>query len=85
VTAKLTGQPIPASAETYEGKEWACFWAECLGAVADALGTCKYLSKWLSVGLLGFNDFSEWLEAASGIRLTPKELLEVGERSYCLE
>ncbi len=85
VTAKLTGRPIPASAETYEGKEWACFWTECLCAVADALGTCKFLSKWLSVGLLGFNEFSEWLQAASGIALTPRELLEVGERIYNVE
>ncbi len=85
VTAKLTGQPIPASAETYEGKEWACFWTECLCAVADALGTCKFLSKWLSVGLLGFNEFSEWIEAASGVVLTPREILEVGERIYNVE
>ncbi|MBI3090303.1 MAG: aldehyde ferredoxin oxidoreductase family protein [Candidatus Tectomicrobia bacterium] len=85
VTAKLTGRAIPASAESYEGKEWACFWTESLCAVADALGICKFLTKWLSAGLLGFDEFSEWLGAASGLKLTAQEILEVGERIYNVE
>lgn len=79
-TKKLTGRPIPQDPAVYEGKEWACYWTECLCAIADALGVCKFMTKWLSVGLLGFEEFIESIEAVTGIKLSLEEIMEIGER-----
>jgi len=79
-TRKLTGRPIPQDPTTYEGKEWACYWTECLCSIADALGVCKFMTKWLSVGLLGFEEFIESIEAVTGMKLSLDEMLEIGER-----
>ncbi|NIO04840.1 MAG: hypothetical protein GTN74_09555 [Proteobacteria bacterium] len=84
-TERLTGRPIPRDPATYEGKEWACYWTECLCSLADALGVCKFMTKWLSVGLLGFEEFVESIEAATGLKLSPDELLEIAERIYTTE
>ncbi len=80
VTQKLTGRPIPQDPSVYDGKEWACYWTECLCALADALGVCKFMTKWLSTGLLGFEEFIESIEAVTGIKLSHTEMLEIGAR-----
>ncbi len=79
-TRQLTGRAIPQDPTTYEGKEWACYWTECLCSIADALGVCKFMTKWLSVGLLGFEEFVESIEAVTGMKLSLKEMWEIGER-----
>jgi aldehyde:ferredoxin oxidoreductase len=84
-TKKLTGRPIPQDPALYEGKEWACYWTECICSIADALGVCKFMTKWLSVGLLGFEEFIESIEAVTGIKLSLEEVLEIGERIYTTE
>lgn len=84
-TRKLTGKPIPQDPEAYEGKEWACYWTECICSIADALGVCKFMTKWLSVGLLGFEEFMESIEAVTGMKLSLEDLLEIGERIYTTE
>jgi len=84
-TKKLTGKPIPQDAAVYDGKEWACYWTECICSIADALGVCKFMTKWLSVGLLGFEEFMESIEAAIGVKLSLEEMMEIGERIYTTE
>ncbi len=85
ITKKLTGKPIPQDPSTYEGKEWACYWTECICSISDALGICKFMTKWLSAGLLGFEEFIESIEAVSGIKLSLKEILEIGARISTME
>lgn len=85
VTEKLTGRPIPSDPMAYEGKEWACFWTECICSLADALGVCKFLTKWLSAGLIGIEEFSKWLTPSTGLDISPQELFEIGERIYNVE
>jgi aldehyde:ferredoxin oxidoreductase len=82
---KITGRAITPDPFSYEGKEWACYWTEAVCSLADALGICKFLTKWLSPGLLGFDQFIESIEAATGIRMTQEELMEVAERIYTTE
>jgi aldehyde:ferredoxin oxidoreductase len=84
-TEKLTGRPVPQDPTVYEGKEWACYWTECICSLADALGVCKFVTKWLSTGLLGFEEFIESIQAVTGIKLSVEELLEIGERIYTTE
>ena len=84
-TKRLTGKPIPQAPDVYEGKEWACYWTECICSIADALGVCKFMTKWLSVGLLGFEEFIDSIEAVTGMRLSLEEILKIGERIYTTE
>lgn len=84
-TKRLTGRPVRQDPATYEGKEWACYWTECICSIADALGVCKFMTKWLSVGLLGFEEFIELIEAVTGMKLSIEEMLEIGERIYTTE
>jgi aldehyde:ferredoxin oxidoreductase len=85
VTEKLIGVPIPSDPASYDRKEYACVWTENLCALADALGACKFLSKWLSTGLLGAEEFRDAVEAATGTRFTTGELVQVGDRIYNME
>jgi aldehyde:ferredoxin oxidoreductase len=85
VTEKLIGVPIPSDPTAYDNKEHACIWTENLCAVADALGACKFLSKWLSTGLLGTDEFRDAVEAATGMSMTTAELVRVGDRIYNTE
>lgn len=84
-TKKLIGKAVPQDPSSYEGKEWACYWTECICSIADALGVCKFMTKWLSVGLLGFEDFMESVEAVTGTKFSLEEILEIGERIYTTE
>jgi aldehyde:ferredoxin oxidoreductase len=85
VTAKLIGTPIPADALSYANKEHACIWTENVCSLADSLGICKFLTKWLSTGLLGVGEFRDAIEAATGMRFTVEDLMRVGDRITNME
>ncbi len=85
VTETLIGVPIPSDAASYHNKEHATVWTENICALADALGACKFLSKWLSTGLLGVDEFRDAVEAATGLSFTTEELVQVGDRIYNME
>ena len=85
VTERLIGVPIPSDAAAYTNKEHACVWTENLCALADALGACKFLSKWLSTGLLGVDEFRDAVEVATGMSFTTDDLVRVGDRIYNTE
>jgi len=85
VTEALLGKPVPSDPTSYEGKAWPTIFMERLCAVADSVGVCKFASKWLSPGLLGFSEMAESFSAATGIPKTAKDIMEDGERIYALE
>lgn len=82
---KITGRPIPRDPGAYEGKDWACFWTENICSLADALGICKFQTKWLSPGLLGIEQFGESIEALTGARYSYDDLIAAAERIYNME
>lgn len=84
-TKKIIGRPVPSDPDSYEGKAYPAIWTENLCAIGDALGICRFVTKWLSPGLLGFNEFAETVNAVTGYDTTPEKLMEVGERIYNLE
>ena len=84
-TKKIIGRPVTSDPDSYEGKAYPAIWMEKLCAVGDALGVCRFVTKWLSPGLLGFNELAEAVSAVTGYDLTPEQLMEVGERIYNLE
>jgi aldehyde:ferredoxin oxidoreductase len=55
-------------------------WMENLMAVHDILGTCKFTRDFYLPGIM-----CEMLEAYTGIKLTPEELITIGERTFNLE
>ncbi len=84
-TQKIIGRPVPSDPDSYEGKAYPAIWMEKLCAVGDALGVCRFVTKWLSPGLLGFAELAEAVSAVTGYEITPGELMKTGERIYNLE
>lgn len=85
VSEKITGRPVPQDPGAYEGKAWAVFWSECLCAVTDALGICKFATKWLSPSLLSFAELAELIAVSTGLELTEQQVMKIGERIYNVE
>ncbi len=85
VTEALMGRPVPPDPQSYEGKAWPTVWTERLCAVVDAVGVCKFATKWMSPGLLGFEELAESFTALTGRSKTGEDLMLDGERIYTLE
>ena len=64
-TKKIIGRPVTSDPDSYEGKAYPAIWMEKLCAVGDALGVCRFVTKWLSPGLLGFNELAEAVSIVS--------------------
>jgi aldehyde:ferredoxin oxidoreductase len=84
-TKKIIGRPVPSDPDSYEGKAYPAIWMEKLCAVGDALGICRFVTKWLSPGLLGLNELAEAVSAVTGYEFTPEKLMEIGRRISNLE
>lgn len=69
----------------YQGKPWMIFWHECLYALVDALGICKFQTVFLSPNMPKWEEYSRLLEIITGLKYTPEQLREVGERIYNIE
>jgi len=69
----------------YQGKAWMVYWQECLYALVDSLGICKFQTVFLSPNMPKFEEYSRFLELVTGLKLTPKKLMEAGERIYNIE
>lgn len=85
VLEKTFGRPVPPEPEAYEGKAWPVIWHEHMCAATDSLGMCRFFTKWLTLGFLAFDEFTEVIESATGMALTPKQVFECGERVWNLE
>ncbi len=85
VVERIIGHPVDPDPLSYEGKAWPVIWSENLCAVGDALGICRFLTKWMTPGFLGFDEFAEIIYAATGMEMTPAQVMEVGERMWNLE
>ncbi len=84
-TKKIIGRAVTSDPDSYEGKAYPAIWMERLCAIGDALGVCRFVTKWLSPGLLGFKELAEAVSAVTGEEWTPEKLMEVGERISNLE
>ena len=69
----------------YEGKAWMVFWQECLYAVVDALGLCKFQTVFLSPNMPKWEEYGKILELVTGTARSPEELKTIGERIYNIE
>ncbi len=85
VLKKIYGGPVDNRFSSYTGKERMVWWHELLNAVCDSLGLCRFLSIFSSPHALGFQQFSKLIEYSTGLKLSPDELMDIGERIYTLE
>lgn len=69
----------------YKGKPWMVYWQECLYALVDALGICKFQTVFLSPNMPKWSEYSKLLERVTGLKYTEAQLMEMGERIYTLE
>jgi len=70
---------------SYRGKARMVWWHELLNAVCDSVGFCRFLTVFSSPHALQYPDFSELIRLATGMELSPEELMKAGERIYTLE
>ncbi len=85
VLKKIYGGSIDNRFSSYTGKERMVWWHELLNAVCDSLGFCRFLSIFSSPHALGYQQFSKLIEYSTGLKLSPDELMDIGERIYTLE
>jgi aldehyde:ferredoxin oxidoreductase len=67
----------------WEGKPRMVVWHENFGAVVDSAEMCKYTC--FSAYALRPEDMASFIAHATGMRMTGKDLLKIGERIYNLE
>ena len=86
VLEKIFGRPgLTSDYRDYQGKPWMVFWQECLYALVDALGICKFQTVFLSPNMPKWEEYSRLIELNTGMKFTPAQLMETGERIYNLE
>lgn len=69
---------------SFEGKAAATIWYEHLLAVTDCLELCKFVTIWQCFPLM-FEEFARLLFAATGVSMSEKQIMKVGERIINLE
>jgi len=61
---------------------WNLFCKELLSALVDALGICKFQAIFLYPDVFGWEEYGRLLEIVTGLKYTPEQVMEVGERIY---
>jgi aldehyde:ferredoxin oxidoreductase len=85
VTEAILGRPVNPDPDSTDGKVWPVIWSENLCAAGDALGICRFVTKWMTPGFLGFDEFAEITNAAMGWDVTAQDVMEAGERIWNIE
>jgi aldehyde:ferredoxin oxidoreductase len=81
----LYGGHVSSDATSYDGKGRMIWWQELLFAVTDAIGICKFQTVFNSPHAPKFEEFSELIRLTCGLELSPRDLMEAGERIYTTE
>ena len=79
------GGPMSSDFRSYVGKAREVWMMERVFATVDAIGTCKFHTIFFSPRAPGWKEWSEMIYHVTGMRFTPEELKEVGERIWTLE
>lgn len=82
---EIYGDEVSSDPNSYKGKARMVWWSENLYAVIDSLGICKFITKYFSPDLLGFQEFSKLIYYGRGMRMSEKEFSEIGERITNIE
>ncbi|KXA97782.1 hypothetical protein AKJ38_00215 [candidate division MSBL1 archaeon SCGC-AAA259I14] len=82
---KFYGVKTASDRNAYEGKAKIVTWMENFKAILDSVGICALLSWWKSPHLVGPEDVTRLLEAATGKSWNVRNLLKTGERIHNVE
>ncbi len=81
VRAGIYGRANDPDATGYTDKGLIVAWSDDIYAVTDSLGICKFVTRGFnSPHLLGYPEFCELINAATGLDYTPDSLRQVGRR-----
>jgi len=80
VAEKIYGVRTTTDPTTYEGKAKLVLFHERFHNVLHSTGICLCTSAWVYPDLLNQTDIAELLSVATGMQITPEELLKIGER-----
>ena len=79
------GGPMSSDFRSYVGKAREVWVMERIYAVVDSIGTCKFHTIFFSPHMPSWKEWSEMIYFITGLRFTPDELKEIGERIYTIE
>jgi aldehyde:ferredoxin oxidoreductase len=85
ILKKFYGGSVSNQYASYRGKGRMVWWHECLNAVCDALGYCRFLSAFSSPHALQYRHFARLIRLCTGLEITAKELRRCAERIYTTE
>ena len=82
---EIYGGSVATDYSSYDGKSRMVWWQELLYAVTDSIGVCKFQTVFCAVHAPKWEEFSNLIHLATGMKLSKAELMEIGERIYTLE
>lgn len=82
---KFFGVPTAGDRKTYDGKAKLVIYFENFKAVVDAMNLCYFFTQWISPHIINPEDISKLFTTATGLPMTAKELMKVGERIHNIE
>ncbi len=82
---EIYGGPVSNDFTSYEGKSRMVWWQELLYAVVDSLGLCKFQTVFCAVHAPKFEEWTNLIDYATGMKLSKEELMTIGERIYNIE
>jgi aldehyde:ferredoxin oxidoreductase len=85
VLKKVYGGAVAADYNSYDGKSRMVWWQERLYAVTDSIGTCKFQTVFCAVHAPKWKEFSKLIHLATGMEISERQLMEIGERICTIE
>jgi len=82
---EIYGGPVSSNPQSYEGKGRVIWWWESYVTLFDCVGLCKLLAFHSMPGVFDFDLFAKFVNSATGLSLTAKEIFEIGERINIIE
>ena len=82
---EIYGGSVATDYSSYDGKSRMVWWQELLYAVTDSIGVCKFQTVFCAVHAPKWQEFSNLIHLATGMKLSKDKLMEIGERIYTLE
>ncbi len=77
--------PVSNDYTSYERKSRMVWWQEILYSVVDSLGLCKFQTVFCAVHAPKFEEWTNLIYYATGMKFSKEELMTIGERSYTIE
>ncbi len=85
VLETVAGGPQSSDYTSYVGKSKLVWHQEILYSVCDAIGTCKFQTRFLGFNMPNWDEFSKLIHLTTGLEISKAELMDIGSRIYTIE